>query len=275
VGATGGVFHLGDERRIAQILLNLLGNATKFTERGAITVEISRQALSEGLDRIRVAITDTGIGVDQAQQGLLFQPFSQVDNGVRRNFEGAGLGLAISKALVDLMGGAIGVVSAPGAGSEFWIELPLRPTAAPVNNPVATDHADTDGHSGGYILVVDDHAVNRQVATMILTAAGFDVEHAENGAEAVAAASAKRFDVIFMDLHMPVMDGLSACRAIRALGGAAAQTPIIAMTAAALPEDVERCLAAGMDAHIAKPIDHNQLITLARQDWRRSASIAV
>jgi signal transduction histidine kinase/CheY-like chemotaxis protein len=275
VAEARGAFHLGDERRVAQILLNLLGNAAKFTERGAITVEVARQPQAVGLDLIRLTITDTGIGVAQIQQGLLFQPFSQVDSGVSRNFEGAGLGLAISKALVDFMGGRIGVVSAPGAGSEFWVELPLRPTAAPADRPETTGQEDADDPAGGYVLVVDDHPVNRQVATMILAAAGFDVEHAENGAEALAAVAAKSFDVIFMDLHMPVLDGLSACRAIRALGGAAGRTPIIAMTAAALPEDVERCLAAGMDAHIAKPIDHNQLIALARQDWRGEAAIAV
>jgi signal transduction histidine kinase/CheY-like chemotaxis protein len=275
VTAARGLFHQGDERRVSQILLNLLGNAAKFTEQGAITVEIALKAEAEGRDLIRVSVTDTGIGVAQAQQSLLFQPFTQVDSGATRNFEGAGLGLAISKALVDLMGGQIGLISAPRAGSEFWFEIPLCRTEAPAEVPRMAPPVEAPPRAGGYVLVVDDHPMNRQVAAMILMGAGFEVEHAENGAEALAAVASKTFDVIFMDLHMPVLDGLSACRAIRALGGQAGRVPIVAMTAAALPEDVERCLAAGMDAHLAKPVDHNQLIAMASLDWRQKTAIAV
>jgi signal transduction histidine kinase/ActR/RegA family two-component response regulator len=258
VGAVDGVTHLGDSRRVAQVLLNLLGNAVKYTERGHIRVEVERRTRGEA-DLLKIRVHDTGIGVAADKRDLLFRPFSQVDSGVTRNFDGAGLGLAISKSLVDLMGGQIGMRGEAGGGSEFWFEIPCPPTAT-VAPLIAAPSVPAAGLGQARILVVDDHPVNRQVASMMLIAAGFDVECAEDGLQAVEAVGARDFDMVFMDLHMPVMDGLTACRTIRALDGGRRRTPVVAVTAAATAEDVERCRAAGMDAPIAKPISYDALV---------------
>ena len=263
VSAVDGLVHEGDENHILQVLLNLLGNAVKFTDQGRIEVRVDLRP-QDGADRVRVSVRDTGVGLAPEAIAQLFQPFTQADTSATRRFEGAGLGLAISKSLVEQMNGRIGVESDLGAGSEFWFEIPLRRLEASAQ---ATPAETADG-GAGRILVVDDHPVNRQVASMMLAAAGFDVETAEDGAQAVEAVRSRPFDVVFMDLHMPVMDGLTACRAIRALEGDGADTPVVAMTAATLPEDVARCRAAGMDAHLAKPIEQERLVAAALHPWR-------
>lgn len=249
----------GDERRLTQVLMNLLGNAAKFTEQGSITLSASvRPAGDTGADDIILTVQDTGIGIPADKLDLLFNPFTQVDVSDRRSFAGAGLGLAISKSLIQRMGGTIGVRSHEGEGSTFWFSLVLQ--RAP-DMAAALSAADAGvGPLRARALVVDDHAVNRQVASLMLEAAGFEVTTADNGARAVEAVQAGTFDLVFMDLHMPVMDGLAASRAIRALGGETGALPIIAMTAAAMPEDVDRCLAAGMTDHIAKPIRQTELL---------------
>lgn len=252
----------GDERRLTQVLMNLLGNAAKFTEQGRITLSASvRPAGDTDADDIVLTVQDTGIGIPADKLDLLFNPFTQVDVSDRRSFAGAGLGLAIARALIRRMGGTMGVRSRVGEGSTFWACLTLPRAAAGILAPVATA-VDLD-HRTARALVVDDHAVNRQVASLMLQAAGFEVATADNGALAVQAVQDGAFDLVFMDLHMPVMDGLTACRAIRALGGATGGLPIIAMTAAAMPEDVDRCLAAGMTDHIAKPIRQEELLQKA------------
>jgi len=259
VGAVRGQWRRGDQRRLSQILLNLLSNAIKFTDRGTITV--SAQPLDDG-SLVRLMVEDTGIGVPPDKLDSLFTPFFQADSGDRRNFTGAGLGLTIIQSLALLMGGTVGAESQEGRGSRFWVDLPL-PFAEPpaAVEPIAAPRPEPE--QPPRVLVVDDHPVNRQVAMLMLDAAGFSVDTACNGAEAVEAVQAQTYDAVFMDLHMPVMDGLAATRAIRGLQGASAKTPIIAMTAAAMPEDLARCDDAGMDGHIAKPIEHAALLEAA------------
>jgi signal transduction histidine kinase/ActR/RegA family two-component response regulator len=257
--------HVGDERRLAQVLLNLLGNAVKFTERGRIAVSADCRPTRTGdADTLTITVDDTGIGIAPDKLDLVFTPFSQADASDQRSYAGAGLGLTISRSLIERMGGAIGVESQVGVGSRFWISLTLpRARLAPAS---VSGHptVDMDGRQI-QVLIVDDHPVNRQVATLMLEAAGMAVSSAEYGALAVEAVQSGAYDLVLMDLHMPVMDGLSACRAIRALGGPAAAVPVIAMTAAAMPEDIDRCMAAGMNAHIAKPIRQEELLQVALQ----------
>jgi signal transduction histidine kinase/ActR/RegA family two-component response regulator len=255
----GPPWRSGDQRRLSQILLNLLSNAVKFTDHGSITV--TAQALDDG-ESVRLTVEDTGIGVPPEKLDSLFIPFFQADSGDRRNFSGAGLGLTIVQSLAVLMGGSVGAESQENVGSRFWVDLPL-PLAEPPAGPEPLAPTALGAGVQPRVLVVDDHPVNRQVAMLMLDAAGFTVETACNGEEAVQAVQDRDFDAVFMDLHMPVMDGLAATRAIRNLDGARSLTPIIAMTAAAMPEDLARCDAAGMDGHISKPIEHAALLEAA------------
>ena len=249
----GGLHDL-DGLRLRQALLNLLTNAVKFTDRGRIRAYLSLEP-GEMEDRLRFEIIDTGIGIPIDLQPRLFQRFSQLDAATTRAYGGAGLGLAISKALVELMGGRIGVESAPGHGSVFWIEL----TAPRAEQLAPTEPAPRADPSAARILLVDDHPMNREIGAALLTLVGCRVDTADNGREAVEMAARGGYDVILMDIHMPEMDGLAATRAIRALDGDAGQVPIIAMSADALPQQVERCYAAGMVDHIAKPVQRELL----------------
>ncbi len=264
-------WHMGDERRLAQVLMNLVGNAIKFTAKGSISIRAEvRPGPGRQMDTVKLSVIDTGIGIDPDHQALLFQPFSQVETGMTRNVQGAGLGLAISRSLIELMEGQIGVVSRPGEGSEFWFSVSLtRTPSRAVKTPAvrASSGRPRKPTSRGVpqILVVDDHEVNRRVAELMLEAAGFSVATAQNGEEAVQAVREGAFDLVLMDLHMPVKDGLTACREIRALAEPLCQTPIIAMTAAAMPDDIARCRAAGMEEHIAKPIRREDLILSVRR----------
>jgi signal transduction histidine kinase/CheY-like chemotaxis protein len=238
---------LGDLRRLQQVLRQLLTNAVKFTPIGTITLQVR----ADGAD-VTFAVRDTGVGIDSSELERVFQPFCQADETTKRRFGGAGLGLAIARGLVDAMEGEAGVESEFGRGSTFWFRVPLELAERSQSTPsvVCLPAADAPFRA----LVVDDHPVNRDLAATFMQALGFEVVCAEDGSQAVDAVKAAWFDVVLMDLHMPVMDGLEATRAIRSLPGARGHTPIIALTASASDAAVDDCADAGMNGHLAKPI---------------------
>ncbi len=248
---------LGDQNRLRQILLNLITNAIKFTERGRIVVAAH---YDPDRARLHVAVTDTGIGIAPDKVPSLFGRFTQADTSITRRYGGTGLGLAICKRLVELMDGEIGVRSEPGRGSTFWFELPLpvcKQASAALPNPARSTRA----HQPRHVLLAEDNVVNQQIITAMIENDGHRVTVVGNGAAVVAGARSGEFDVILMDIQMPVMDGLSAARLIRKAEAAENRraTPIIGLTANALSEEVARCREAGMDAHVAKPIDWTEL----------------
>jgi signal transduction histidine kinase/HPt (histidine-containing phosphotransfer) domain-containing protein/ActR/RegA family two-component response regulator len=245
---------IGDPTRLRQILINLLVNAVKFTERGSVELRIAPEN-----ERIYFSIRDTGIGMDAAAQARLFKPFSQADDSVTRKYGGTGLGLLISRELIEAMGGSIEVESAPGAGTVFWFWLPLLPAAAVPTvppTPAAPTPSDLAALLPGKVLVVDDNRVNLQLASAMLDRLGLAHELAESGQDALNRLAGDGFSLVLMDMEMPVMDGITATKILRSreaeLGGA--HLPVVAMTANALQEDRERCFAAGMDGYVAKPV---------------------
>ncbi|HEX2134497.1 MAG TPA: ATP-binding protein [Microvirga sp.] len=249
---------LGDEARLRQILLNLLNNAVKFTQQGGVTLRV--QCLrSEVCETIRFSVSDTGIGIPQDQRERLFHRFYQANQSNTRQFGGTGLGLAISKRLVHLMDGDIGLESEEGRGSTFWFTVPL-PRAE--ESLIAHEFAAANAQSGiaGRILLVEDLEHNRDLARTILANAGHEVDTAANGEQAVAAVQAKAYDLVLLDVQMPVMDGLTAARRIRALEPPASTVTIIAMTANVLPHQVKLFGEAGMNDHIGKPFKKAELL---------------
>ncbi|MET7245838.1 PAS-domain containing protein [Methylobacterium sp. EM32] len=264
---------VGDPDRLRQVLLNLVNNAIKFTPAGRVTLHLASTPLTCGRHALRVAVSDTGIGIPADRLGQLFQRFSQVDGSIRRRFGGTGLGLAISRQLVEAMGGEIGVESRPGAGSTFWFTVPLaaaaeedpareRPPLAPLARPAK-------------VLLVEDSPINQDIARAILERRGHAVSVAGDGAEAVSALQAGGYDVVLMDVQMPGMDGLTATRHIRALGAPASRLPIVALTANVLPQQVAQFRAAGMDDHVGKPFRPDELLaTVERWSAPRTADAA-
>lgn len=244
-----------DPIRLKQVLSNLISNAIKFTDKGSVRVCLGRKAQVGGKTILLFEVQDSGIGISEEACGRLFRRFSQVDDSPTRRFEGTGLGLAICKHLVEMMGGSIGVESTPGVGSRFWFTLPLRVARQPIADMAAVAvRAQLPDLGGLRVLLVEDNPTNREVATAYLNKLGCVVETAENGRQGVERSSSGRYDVILMDLQMPVMSGLEATAAIRGSGGPDADTPIIALTANAMKEDIERCRRAGMQDFVSKPM---------------------
>jgi len=257
----------GDAHRLRQVLTNLVGNAIKFTERGKVTVEASLESQEGGKATVRFTVTDTGIGIRQDQAGKLFSRFSQADASTTRKYGGAGLGLAICKQLVELMGGTIGVDSREGHGSTFWFttvfELGLELAASqpqPAGERVAAPGGAAAVRREFRILVAEDIATNRDLALAQLQKLGYTADAVADGAEAVAAVERGGYHAVLMDCQMPVMDGFEATRRIRR--SSHPDIPIVAVTADALTDDRGRCLSEGMDDYLAKPVDLAQLLAV-------------
>jgi CheY-like chemotaxis protein len=287
----------GDPTRLHQILSNLVGNAIKFTEQGKVLIEVSKQSETEQAATVRFEVQDTGIGISENDQQVLFAPFIQADGSVTRRYGGTGLGLAIAKQLVEMMDGSIGVTSEPGRGSTFSFTATFikqanqeprnQPTPEPpditlydaprfeygvpvfrpakmagdgeTKKPTPQTLSEANDFLSRTILLVEDNEVNQMVAGDQLAGLGYRVDIAANGQKALEALSLKSYDVVLMDCGMPVMDGYTATAEIRKREGESMHTPIIAMTAHAMNGDQEKCLAAGMDFYIAKPVKRKTL----------------
>ena len=247
---------IGDPGRLRQILVNLAGNAIKFTEHGSVMIEVRLIAESESRAIIACAVTDTGIGIAPEARSSLFKEFSQVDSSVARRFGGTGLGLAICKRLIDGMGGMIEVESQVGRGSTFTFRVPLRKGDPLSEEPVATESAEEELPQfvrGGRVLVAEDNPTNQIIVVTMLEKLGLRVDTVANGAEAVTAVKSIPYDMVLMDMQMPEMDGLEATKLIRQLPEPLGRIPIIGVTANAFREDHERCIQAGMQSVVTKP----------------------
>ena len=238
-------------------MINLLGNAVKFTATGSVELRLRPAARGAAL---RIEIADTGPGISTEQRQRLFQDFERLDTALHSSVEGAGLGLALSARLAALMGGRLGHEDNPGGGSVFWLELPLHPPAAPIDPAPAKAMAGTVADGPLRVLVVDDVAMNRDIAAAFLRSAGPCGHLRRRRGRGDCLGYEHRFDVVLMDVRMPEMDGLEATRRIRMLADPRGQVPIVALTAQAFAEQIAECRNAGMDSHVGKPFDPKMLI---------------
>jgi len=252
---------IGDPVRIRQILTNLLGNAVKFTERGSVMLELWMDRRIEARAVLHFRVVDTGIGIPASKQAAIFEPFRQGDGSMTRRFGGTGLGLTIASTLAALMDGRIRVESQPGAGSTFHVTLPVGISRIEAAAPAGANAVrSTPVARSARILVAEDNVVNQRVAAGLLTKRGHDVTVVSNGREALDALRRGAFDLVLMDVQMPDMDGFEATAAIREWErDSGSRVRIVAMTAHAMVGDRERCLAAGMDGYLPKPIDQRAL----------------
>jgi CheY-like chemotaxis protein len=268
----------GDPTRLRQILLNLLANAMKFTPAGTVNLRLWSEQQSAGRVRLNFEVADSGIGMDAAALSRLFKNFSQADSSTTRRYGGTGLGLVISKRLINMMGGDIQVRSAAGQGTcfSFFIEADVCTQSAAAASLSALAENCLDGENPLYqrgthrwrVLLAEDNSINQKVAQAMLAREGCTVDVAENGLQAVAMATANTYDLILLDCQMPEMDGYEAAAAIRKLEQGNRRTPIVAATASAFLEDKARCLAAGMDDYISKPITKSSLAVVLER-WLR------
>jgi PAS domain S-box-containing protein len=260
----------GDEGLIEQIIVNLLGNALKFTHQGNVTLNIECRSKNTQGAELYFQVIDTGIGIDQEKQKGIFSKFTQADGSTKRLYGGTGLGLAISKQLVELLGGKIGLISSPGQGSTFYFNLTLAQAthAALAKDPESARIKMVK--PGTLVLLVEDNLVNQKVATAILRNAGCRVDTAENGKDAIQQVRKKEYDMVLMDCQMPIMDGFEATRIIRSMRGSISSIPIIAITAHAMKDDKQKCIDGGMDDYISKPVNRQALIDIINKHVGRT-----
>jgi signal transduction histidine kinase len=270
--APEGLYLSGDAARLRQVLLNLVSNAVKFTERGEVAVNLNVEP--DG-DRawLSVEVRDTGVGLDPAQIDRMFDRFTQADGSVSRRYGGTGLGLAISRRLVEMMGGEIGAESDGRTGSTFRFRVPLSAVESPAETRAPQNPAAPDRRLR--VLLAEDNAANRALIAALTASLDIELHMVENGAQAVSAIQSEDYDLVLMDMQMPVMDGPSASRAIRGLSGPASRTPIVALTANVLPEQIEQCRASGMEGHVAKPVDPRTLFAAIAEHARPAHEKAV
>jgi signal transduction histidine kinase/ActR/RegA family two-component response regulator len=247
---------VGDAVRVRQIVMNYVGNALKFTDSGAVTIYAACPGPAADPSRVRIGVRDTGIGIPAHIRRRLFEKFEQADSSMSRRYGGTGLGLAISRALAELMGGQVGLTSEPGVGSDFWVELNLVASAPP---SARKNDAPNSRCYSGRVLVAEDNAVNRKLIARLLAAFGLEAVLAVDGEDALHKLRHQPFDLVLMDCQMPRLDGYETTRAWRATENPAHRLPIVAITAHAFPEDQARCLAAGMNAYLSKPVEVSAL----------------